>query len=44
MKRLQTRRHLSNDGFSLMELIITVLISSIVTTAAVAFLSVGMRY
>ncbi len=44
MKRLQTKRHLSNDGFSLMELIITVLISSIVTTAAVAFLSVGMRY
>ena len=44
MKRFQRKRHLSNDGFSLMELIVTVLISGIVTTAAVAFLSVGMRF
>jgi len=44
MKNMQNKRLLSDGGFSLVELLITMLISGIVTVAAVAFLSLGIRY
>lgn len=44
MKKIRNKRHLSDRGFSLVELLITMLISGIVTVAAVAFLSLGIRY
>ncbi len=44
MKKLRKKLHLSDDGFSLMELIVTMLVSSIVIAATAGFLSAGMRY
>ncbi len=43
MKRLQKRKHLSNQGFSLIELVITMLISGVVVAAVAAFLTLGTR-
>ncbi len=44
MKKLRKRKHLSNEGFSLMELIVTMMVSLVVTAAVAGFLSAGMRY
>lgn len=43
MKRQCKQKHLSDKGFSLVELIITMLISSIVTAAVAGFLTMGLR-
>ena len=44
MKKRIKKLHRSNEGFSLMELIVTMLISSIVTAAVAGFLSMGLNY
>lgn len=44
MKKTQRKLHLSNEGFSLMELIITMLVSAIVTAAAAGFLVAGVQF
>lgn len=44
MKKRIKKLHHSNKGFSLMELIVTMLISSIVTAAVAGFLSMGLNY
>ncbi len=44
MDKIKRKLHLSDDGFSLMELIVTILVSAVVTTAAAGFLGVGMQY
>ena len=44
MKKRIKRLHQSNEGFSLMELIVTMLISSVVTAAVAGFLSMGLNY
>lgn len=44
MKKIQKKLHLSDEGFSLMELIITMLVSAIVTAAAAGFLVAGVQF
>lgn len=44
MKKRMKKLHRSNEGFSLMELIVTMLISSIVTAAVAGFLTMGLNY
>ena len=44
MKKRIKKLHRSNEGFSLMELVVTMLISSLVTTAVAGFLSMGLNY
>lgn len=46
MKKRRKRKHLSdnNKGFSLVELIVTMLISTIITTAVAGFLSMGTQF
>ena len=44
MKKLKRKLHLSDEGFSLMELIITMLVSAIVTAAAAGFLVAGVQF
>ena len=44
MKKKMKKLHRSNQGFTLMELIVTMLISSIVTAAVAGFLSMGLNY
>lgn len=44
MKKKMKKLHRSNEGFTLMELIVTMLISSIVTAAVAGFLSMGLNY
>ena len=44
MKKIIKRLHRSNDGYTLMELIVTMLVSSIVTAAVAGFLSMGLQY
>ncbi len=44
MNKRKQKLHLSDDGFSLMELIVTILVSAVVTTAAAGFLGAGMQY
>lgn len=44
MKNKMKKLHCSNEGFTLMELIVTMLISSIVTAAVVGFFSMGLNY
>lgn len=44
MKKIKQKLHLSDEGFSLMELIVTILVSAVVTTAAAGFLGAGMQY
>ena len=44
MKLNHKKRHLSDDGFSFIELIVTMLISTIVIAAVAGFMSVALRY
>ena len=44
MKKKIKKLHRSNEGFTLMELIVTMLVSSIVTAAVAGFLSMGLNY
>lgn len=44
MKKRMKKLYRSNEGFSLMELIVTMLISSIVTAAVVGFMTMGLNY
>lgn len=44
MKKLHRKLHLSDEGFSLMELIVTMLVSAIVTAAAAGFLVAGVQF
>jgi len=44
MKNIFKKLHLSEEGFSMIELIVTMLISSVVTAAVAGFLSAGMQY
>ena len=44
MKKRKRMLHLSDEGFSLMELVVTLLVSAVVTAAVAGFLSAGMRY
>jgi len=44
MKKKLKKLRLSNEGFSLIELLVTMLVSSIVTAAVVGFLTVGLNY
>ena len=44
MKKRMKKLHRSNQGFTLMELIVTMLVSSIVTAAVAGFLSMGLNY
>lgn len=44
MKRIHRRLHLSDEGFSLMELVVTILVSAIVTAAATGFLVAGVQF
>ncbi len=44
MKRRMKKLHHSNKGYTLMELIVTMLVSSIVTAAVAGFLSMGLNY
>ena len=44
MKKRRKKLHRSNEGFTLMELIVTMLVSSIVTAAVAGFLSMGLNY
>lgn len=44
MKRRKQKKMSSNRGYSLIELIVTVLISSIIVVAVVGFLSTGLRH
>lgn len=44
MKKRIKKLHRSNKGFTLMELIVTMLISSIVTAAVAGFFSMGLNY
>ncbi len=44
MKKRMKQLHRSNKGYTLMELIVTMLISSIVTAAVAGFLSMGLNY
>lgn len=44
MKKKRKKLHLSNEGFSLMELIVTMLVSAVVTAAAAGFLVAGVQF
>ena len=44
MKKKCKKLHLSNEGFSLMELIVTMLVSAVVTAAAAGFLVAGVQF
>ena len=44
MKKRMKKLRLSNKGFSLIELIVTMLVSSIVTAAVVGFLAMGLNF
>lgn len=44
MKKRRKKLHRSNEGYTLVELIVTMLISSIVTFAVAGFLSMGLQY
>lgn len=44
MKSNHKKKHLSDDGFSFMELIVTMLISTIVIAAVAGFMSIALRY
>jgi len=44
MKKKIKKLHRSNKGFSLMELLVTILVSAIVTAAVAGFLSMGLNY
>ncbi len=44
MKKKRKKLHRSNEGFTLVEIIVTMLISSIVTMAVAGFLSMGVQY
>ena len=44
MKKRIKKLHRSNEGFTLMELIVTMLVSSVVTAAVAGFLSMGLNY
>ena len=44
MEKKRKKLHRSNEGFTLIELIVTMLISSIVTAAVAGFLSMGLNY
>lgn len=44
MKKRIKKLHRSNEGFTLMELIVTMLVSTIVTAAVAGFLSMGLNY
>lgn len=44
MKKRRKKLHRSNEGYTLVELIVTMLISSIVTLAVAGFLSMGLQY
>lgn len=44
MKKRMKKLHLSNEGYSLIELIVTMLVSSIVIAAVAGFLSMGLNY
>lgn len=44
MKKRIKKLHRSNKGFTLMELIVTMLISSVVTAAVAGFFSMGLNY
>lgn len=44
MKKIRRKLHLSDEGFSLMELIVTMLVSAVVTAAAAGFLVAGVQF
>ena len=44
MKKKMKKLHRSNKGFTLMELVVTMLVSSIVVAAVAGFLSMGLNY
>ena len=44
MKKKRKKLRRSNEGFTLVELVVTMLMSSIVTLAVAGFLTMGMRY
>lgn len=44
MKKKSKKLHRANEGYTLVELIVTMLISSIVTMAVAGFLSMGVQY
>ena len=44
MKKRIKEMHLSNEGFSLIEMVVTMLISSIVVAAVAGFMSMGLNY
>ena len=44
MKKRRKKLHRSNEGYTLVELIVTMLISSIVTLAVSGFLIMGIQY
>lgn len=44
MKKSRNNPHLSNEGFSLMELIVTMLVSAVVVAAATGFLVAGVQF
>lgn len=44
MKKIRKKLHLSDEGFSLMELIVTMLVSAVVTAAAAGFLVAGVQF
>ncbi len=44
MKKIRKKLHLSDEGFSLMELIVTMLVSAVVTAAAAGFLVAGFQF
>lgn len=44
MKKRIKKLHRSDEGYTLMELIVTMLVSSIVTAAVAGFLSMGLQY
>lgn len=44
MKKKRKKLYLSNEGFSLMELIVTMLVSAVVTAAVAGFLVAGVQF
>lgn len=44
MKKRIKKLHRSNKGFTLMELVVTMLVSSVVTAAVIGFMSMGLNY